>query len=167
MPVEVEIIISTIIQPWSTSGTAIRATTYWLTREHFFRWRTKYQWTQEHNKIIKEWKGAWNRPSYDRNYQSRRRTLLQRLHSLLKLIWHTERIPSAWKKAIIVPILKKGDSQECKNYRGISLLSVVSKVFMKIIQSRLQEHREQTSREEQTGFRPHRAALIRCSPSAN
>ena len=51
-------------------------------------------------------------------------TLLQRLHSLLKLIWHTERIPSAWKKAIIVPILKKGDSQECKNYRDISLLSV-------------------------------------------
>ena len=51
-------------------------------------------------------------------------TLLQRLHSLLKLIWHTERIPSAWKKAIIVPILKKGDNQECKHYRGISLFLV-------------------------------------------
>ena len=86
-------------------------------------------------------------------------TLLQRLLSLLKLIWHTERIPSAWKKAIIVPILKKGGSQECKNYRGISLLSVISKVFMKIIQSRLQEHHGQTSREEQTGFRPHRGCV--------
>jgi CRISPR/Cas system CSM-associated protein Csm2 small subunit len=82
--------------------------------------------------------------------------LLQRLHALLTLIWRSERVPSAWKKAIIVPILKKGDSRECKNYRGISLLSIVGKVFMKIIQSRLQKHREQTSREEQAGFRPHR-----------
>ena len=82
--------------------------------------------------------------------------LLQRLHVLLTRIWRSERVPSAWKKAIIVPILKKGDSRECKNYRGISLLSIVGKVFMKIIQSRLQKHREQTSREEQAGFRPQR-----------
>ncbi len=58
---------------------------------------------------------------------------------------------------MIIPIFKKGNSQECKNYRGISLLSVVGKVVMKIIQNRLQEHREQTSREEQAGFRPHRS----------
>ncbi|RXM33269.1 LINE-1 retrotransposable element ORF2 protein [Acipenser ruthenus] len=57
---------------------------------------------------------------------------------------------------MIVPILKKGDNRECKNYRGISLLSITGKAFMKIIQSRLQKHREQTSREEQAGFRPNR-----------
>lgn len=83
--------------------------------------------------------------------------LFKRLHSLIQLIWRTEEIPTMWKKAIIVPILKKGDNRECKNYRGISLLSIIGKVFMKIIQSRLQKHREQTSREEQAGFRPNRS----------
>lgn len=50
---------------------------------------------------------------------------------------------------------KKGDSQDCKNYRGISLLSIVDKVFMKIIQTCLQKHWEQMSQEEQAGFPPH------------
>ncbi|KAI2650200.1 putative 149 kDa protein [Labeo rohita] len=83
-------------------------------------------------------------------------TLLPRLHNLIKLIWRLNKVPTRWKKAIIIPIHKKGDSRECNNYRGISLLSVVGKVFMKILQSRLQMPREQTSREEQAGFRPGR-----------
>ena len=82
--------------------------------------------------------------------------LLYRLHLLVQTIWRTEQVPLRWRKAVIVPIHKKGDNRECKNYRGISLLSIVGKVFMKIIQSRLQNHREQTSREEQAGFRPGR-----------
>ncbi|XP_023238427.1 probable serine/threonine-protein kinase tsuA [Centruroides sculpturatus] len=82
--------------------------------------------------------------------------LHHRLYLLIKTIWHTEQIPAIWKKAIIVPIHKKGDSRDCSNYRSISLLSIVGKVFMKIIQSRLQKHREETSREEQAGFRPFR-----------
>lgn len=81
--------------------------------------------------------------------------LLQWLHALILQVWRSAKIPSMWKKAIIVPILKEGDSRECKNYQGISLLSIVGKVFMKIIQSRLQKHREQTSREEQAGFQPN------------
>ena len=81
-------------------------------------------------------------------------TLLHRLHSLLRTIWRTEQVPRA--KAVIIPIHKKGDNQECKNYRGISLLSIVGKVFMKIIQTRLRKHCEQINREEQAGFRPGR-----------
>lgn len=52
--------------------------------------------------------------------------ILQQLHALLT---HT----CAWKKTILVPVLEKGDSRECKNYRGIRLLSVLSQLFMKII----------------------------------
>ena len=65
----------------------------------------------------------------------------QRLHSMLQLVWRSEEIPAAWKRSIIIPILKKGDSLDCKNYRGISLLSIVGKIFTRIIQQRLQEHR--------------------------
>ncbi|EYB96256.1 hypothetical protein Y032_0152g2889 [Ancylostoma ceylanicum] len=82
--------------------------------------------------------------------------LLRRLQSLISLVWQSEVILATWERALVVPIHKKGDSRECKNYRGISLLSIVGKVFMKIIQARHQEHREQTSREEQAGFCPGR-----------
>uniref|UniRef100_A0A914XBV3 Reverse transcriptase domain-containing protein n=1 Tax=Plectus sambesii TaxID=2011161 RepID=A0A914XBV3_9BILA len=85
--------------------------------------------------------------------------LVQRLHTLLGIIWTAEQVPEAWKKLIIIPILKKGDNRKCKNYCGISLLSIVGKVFTKIIQSRLQKLREQTSREEQAGFRPNRGCI--------
>ena len=45
-----------------------------------------------------------------------------------------ERVPAEWKKAIIVPLLKnKGSSLDCGNIRGISLKSVPSKTFMRVL----------------------------------
>ena len=35
-----------------------------------------------------------------------------------------------WRSAVIVPLYKgKGERTECKNYRGISLLSMVGKIY--------------------------------------
>ena len=45
----------------------------------------------------------------------------------------TCQIPNIWKTAHVIPIFKKGDKQEVSNYRPVSLLSVVSKCFEKII----------------------------------
>jgi hypothetical protein len=39
-----------------------------------------------------------------------------------------EHFPAQWKKAVIVPILKKGDSSFVRNYRPISLLNNFRKV---------------------------------------
>ena len=41
--------------------------------------------------------------------------------------------PSAWKKANIIPIHKKGDKMDIKNYRPISLLPICGKLFEKVI----------------------------------
>ena len=40
-------------------------------------------------------------------------------------------------KAIIVPIYKKGDVDDCNNYRPISLTSLVSKIYTHILNQRL------------------------------
>lgn len=66
-----------------------------------------------------------------------------------------------WPLYVIMPIFKKGDSHECKNNHGISLLSINGKDFMKIIQSQLQQHCEQMSHEKQARFRVFTEAVVR------
>ena len=41
--------------------------------------------------------------------------------------------PDAWKLAHVVPIHKKGDESQCKNFRPISLLPCLSKVFERCV----------------------------------
>ena len=39
-------------------------------------------------------------------------------------------VPEHWRSAVIVPLYKgKGKRNECKNYRGISLLCEVEKIY--------------------------------------
>ena len=45
--------------------------------------------------------------------------------------------PQAMKGGPFVNIFKKGDREDPANYRGITLLSVVGKVFCKILNNRL------------------------------
>ena len=42
-------------------------------------------------------------------------------------------VPSCWKEAIVVPILKKGDPTDKSNYRPVSCLVTASKVMKKIV----------------------------------
>ena len=58
-----------------------------------------------------------------------------------------------WQKAVIVAIHKKGSKKLCKNYRGISLLSIPGKVFAKILDARIRQVTEGQVTEEQAGFR--------------
>ena len=82
------------------------------------------------------------------------------LHNLMQKIYDTETIPDDWGKGIIVPIYKKkGDKTDCRNYRGITLLSIPGKILTKVLQQRLQTYVEMTISEEQAGFRPGRSTI--------
>ena len=39
--------------------------------------------------------------------------------------------------SLIIPIFKKGDTNEVSNYRGITLLSTLGKLFTRILNNRL------------------------------
>ena len=78
------------------------------------------------------------------------------LCKLFNKIMTTECIPSAWRNSILVPIFKeKGDVQECKNYRGIKLLTHTFKIWEKVVDRRLRECTE--IHESQFGFMPGRS----------
>ena len=80
------------------------------------------------------------------------------LKSLLLLmfncVWQREVIPHQWKATTIIPIFKTGDRKNKKNYRPISLISVVAKIFTALINTRISRHLELNHRleEEQAGF---------------
>ena len=43
-------------------------------------------------------------------------------------------MPEDWRSAVIVPLYKsKGEKTECNNYKGISLLNVVGKIYEGIL----------------------------------
>ena len=45
------------------------------------------------------------------------------IHKLLTIIWKDEKIPSEWKKGLIMKMPKKDDLTNCENWRGITLIS--------------------------------------------
>ena len=78
------------------------------------------------------------------------------LQNIIVQVWNFGRAPADWKKALIVPILMKGDSTDLDNYGGISLLSIAGKVCSLLLRSRLEKWAEGIVFEEQCGFRPAR-----------
>ena len=63
--------------------------------------------------------------------------------------------PEAWSIGLIIPIFKKGDPDLPENYRGITLLSCVGKLFTSLINTRLNVWAEANDKfdKNQYGFR--------------
>ena len=86
------------------------------------------------------------------------RTILLELHRYTTLIWRERKIPKQWKYAVLTVLQKKGDETECGICRGISLVSHVGKVLIKVGARRRSAYCEakRLLPEEQCGFRPDR-----------
>ena len=86
-------------------------------------------------------------------------------HVVLKLynkIWDTGNVPTQWKHAIVLPILKAGkDPHAPSSYRPISLTSTLCKVMEKLIANRLMWFLEKNNKlsNVQTGFRKNRSTV--------
>jgi hypothetical protein len=80
--------------------------------------------------------------------------LVPLLCQLFNKVLETGIYPDMWCSALIVPIHKSGSTEDKGNYRGISLLSCISKIFTSILNNRLQKWAEENDRmfEEQGGF---------------
>ena len=76
--------------------------------------------------------------------------------NLFNRILNEGQIPESWTIGMITPIYKnKGDKGDFNNYRGITLLSCLGKLFTSVINTRLNRFANETNliNENQTGFR--------------
>ena len=80
--------------------------------------------------------------------------MASQLYRLFNLCWRNGQVPGDWCKAVIVPLYKgKGSRQDCINYRGISLLSVVGKLYAKVLIERVVNETDEKVWDAQAGFR--------------
>jgi hypothetical protein len=70
------------------------------------------------------------------------RTLRQKLHKLILMIWNNKQLPQQWNEGIICAVYKKGDRLNCDNYRSITLLNLAYNVFAIFLNKRLIENIE-------------------------
>lgn len=86
--------------------------------------------------------------------------LLRPLHEVLCQCWKEGAVPQDMRDAKIITLYKnKGERSDCNNYRGISLLSIVGKVYARVILVRLQKLAERIYPESQCGFRANRSTV--------
>ena len=62
-----------------------------------------------------------------------------------------------WTQSLVIILPKKGNLQQCQNYRTISLISHPSKAMLKVILKRLKPQAEKIIAEKQAGFRAGRS----------
>ena len=80
------------------------------------------------------------------------------LHSICQPICKTQQWPQDRKRSAFIPIPKKGNAKDCSNYQTIALISHASKLMLKILQARLQQHMNRELPDVQAGFREGRGA---------
>lgn len=91
-------------------------------------------------------------------------SVVKALSNLFNLIVKHGKLPNEWKYGLVVPILKGGDKSKRSpdNYRPISLLSCVLKVFEHIIRNRLMDNvfsDKHFPNSQQQGFQKHLSCM--------
>ncbi|CAG5039360.1 unnamed protein product [Parnassius apollo] len=75
------------------------------------------------------------------------------LTNIFNNIINTEIIPQQWTESNIILVYKKGDKHEIGNYRPVSIMSNIYKIFAKMILKRIERTRDEQQPIEQVGFR--------------
>ena len=71
-------------------------------------------------------------------FQILKNDAVKRLHSICQQIWKTQQWPQDWTRSVFNAIPRKAVTT--RNYHTITLISHTSKVMLKILQARLQQH---------------------------
>ena len=90
--------------------------------------------------------------------------LLEFLSEIFNDVLMHEADPKSWKETKLKMLHKKGDAKSFENYRPISLLNSMCKIFASIILSRIEEKVDKHLQKTQYGFRKRRgtAQAIHC-----
>lgn len=87
--------------------------------------------------------------------KEKRRVFGRKMQELLSEVWRFEVILEAWKKGPIIKLPQKGKLKDCKNSRGVTLLSAIGKILGRTVFDRVRNGVNERLRKEQAGYRRH------------
>jgi hypothetical protein len=98
--------------------------------------------------------------AFNNNKTRGNNTVIEALQLLFNFVFEREVWPERWSSGMIFPLYKADSRLDPSNYRPITLLSVVGKLFGSVINARLMKWSERTHmvHDEQGGFRPARGS---------
>ena len=84
-------------------------------------------------------------------------SIIPSLNHLFNLSLSTGIFPEDWKVAKVTPIYKSGEKSDCGNYRPISVISTIAKIFEKIVYTQILDYLDENCiiSPNQSGFRSH------------
>ena len=83
----------------------------------------------------------------------------EKAKSIHDTVWRVKQVFAEWCDATLEPVPKKGGLSVCDNWRDISLLDVMVKLFARILNDRLQSVVEDSVADSQCGFRAGRGCV--------
>jgi hypothetical protein len=85
---------------------------------------------------------------------------------LMNQVFFERKIPRQWKEAKIIPLHKRGKKDVVENYRPISNLNSITKIFEMLVKNRIKEIEESEGIDltgnNQHGFKPGRSTITAC-----
>jgi hypothetical protein len=69
--------------------------------------------------------------------QARVKELAPPITRLFNQMWASGEFPSEWNEGLLVPVFRKGDSNDCANYRTLTIGPVLGKLYAMAVERRL------------------------------
>jgi hypothetical protein len=79
------------------------------------------------------------------------------LFKLLSMLWRVEKIPNSWRNTVVTPVHKKNSAFDTNNYRPITLMSHLMKLYERILDNRIRCKIKIP--QEQSGYRKGHGAM--------
>lgn len=58
-------------------------------------------------------------------------------------VWKGGGWPEAWKEGVIISIVKKGEGERVEDYKGVTLMSTLYKIYVAVLVGRLKRELEE------------------------
>lgn len=85
--------------------------------------------------------------------------LFRIIHGMFGKAINGHNIPDEWKEAQLTSIFKKGDRRQCDNYRGISVIATMGRLYGRVLRDKLEQNIQGKIGEEQAGFTAGRSCI--------
>ena len=85
--------------------------------------------------------------------------LMRMIGRMFKKVINGKDLPAEWKEARITSIFKKGNRKDCENYRGISVIATMGRLYGRVLRNKIEENIERKIGEEQACFTARRSCV--------